>query len=853
MGTIMSDSVAVMWTRALDQYAAGLEVHAREKIMSIPSLEALLSQIGALRAQYAKKTWARIFDRLNPMMQSLSGFNQCVQTFTQAAPKGFILLWGSLSFIVEIAARYSKSLEQLVEVFEQIERVLPRFEAYASRFDLISHARLEITLIDYHIELIGICLDGIKFFKKNPFRNFLCSSFIPLKYQVAPRVERLRFLIYNIEQEARYSAETVFDTKQQETIRLLKQGFSTCPTDSMLLEQPSYYNLPVRRNPAFFGRVEELRRLSSIFKPQSPPKDLTCCCIYGLSGVGKTQLTLEFAHRQIGNYEAILWVPAETPVKISQAFTAFSRALGLSDDSLQHADQLKDLVMRWLSTRRRRDTQNRFRWLLIFDNVDDPKHIEPYLPQTTEGSIIITSKRADVAYHFASSAMARILVEPFSAEMGSKFLLSLVQRGTTTSKDDEDLARTASIAIGNHPLALDMLGSYMRKCNKSLGRFLQEYPRYDRTLMFDPRLAKWTENAYTRFVSDTWSMSLYAEEMRLDCSANLMIQMLAFLDADNAPVSLLRENDNYKMLLDGPDLPAELPQLDKMLTNPLKEVFAFDRALASLLDYSLIQLDEGGEFVKCHRLVRLVVAESMPPTTKASVFNRVMFQLNAAFPSQSDGRPLHDQWHNCERLAPQVASLLESYSVHQTDLDGPILLCEIVARCSWYFYEKGQFQAALDLVDKALLICQHAIETSDHPGYSPWFVQDMTSHLINVQATVAREKPTTDHGLCLSEKVLAIRQLNYRPGNEEDDFWIATARGNLAVSLMGVRRYNEALDILFDLINRPDMKPHADIYLCNICLCLTQLDRLDEALTYNDKAIRAIEASKGKDSIPMAL
>lgn len=192
ISTKMADNIGTMWTRSLDQYVAGLDVHARKRLTSTGSLEALLSDVGVLRAQYAKKTWARIFDRLNPMLQSLNGFNQCVQTFTQVAPKGFILLWGSLSFILEvrrmkvashqlnvqdrntnevfqIAVRYSKGLEQLVEIFEQVELVRPRFETYISRFSPSLHKQLEHTLVLYHIELVGICLDGIKFFKRSPF------------------------------------------------------------------------------------------------------------------------------------------------------------------------------------------------------------------------------------------------------------------------------------------------------------------------------------------------------------------------------------------------------------------------------------------------------------------------------------------------------------------------------------------------------------------------------------------------------------------------------------------------------------------------------------------------------------
>lgn len=181
------------------------------------------------------------------------------------------------------------------------------------------------------------------------------SSVISLSVQVAPRVEKLRLLVFNIEQEARCSAETFFNSQQQahheETIQLLKQGFSTSNTSSMLLDQSPYHKLPARKNSAFFGRTEELQRLSLVLQPKSPSTDLICSCVHGLSGAGKTQLVLEFTYRHIEDYQAILWVPSETPVKISQAFNTFARELGLAGPSLQHTDQLKDIVLRWLSVK----------------------------------------------------------------------------------------------------------------------------------------------------------------------------------------------------------------------------------------------------------------------------------------------------------------------------------------------------------------------------------------------------------------------------------------------------------------------------------------------------------------------
>lgn len=186
------------------------------------------------------------------------------------------------------------------------------------------------------------------------------SSVVSLSVQVAPRVERLKSLVQDIEREARCSAETFLNSQQQahheEIIRLLRQGFSTSITSRMLLDQSPYHKLPARKNSAFFGRTEELQRLTSVMHPQSPSTDLLCSCIHGLSGAGKTQLVLEFAYCHIEDYQAILWVPAETPVKISQAFTIFARDLGLAVPSLQHTDQLKDLVLRWLSIRTKKGT-----------------------------------------------------------------------------------------------------------------------------------------------------------------------------------------------------------------------------------------------------------------------------------------------------------------------------------------------------------------------------------------------------------------------------------------------------------------------------------------------------------------
>lgn len=150
-------------------------------------------------------------------------------------------------------------------------------------------------------------------------------------------------------------------------------------------------------------------------------------------------------------------------------------------------------------------------------------------------------------------------------------------------------------------------------------------------------------------------------------------------------------------------------------------------------------------------------------------------------------------------------------------------------------------------------ICEKALNDGQHPGYSEWYVRDMVSHLVNVRATIAREKPDLDHGLALSQEVCEIRERNRRAECFEDATWIAAARGNMAVSMMAVGRSEESLAILLELLLRPDMKPNEDIYLCNLCLCFICLDRLDEALLQNTRAAESVKAIRGDNTAQMAM
>src|SRR5580700_11007666 len=201
------------------------------------------------------------------------------------------------------------------------------------------------------------------------------------------------------------------------------------------------------RNPGFTGRAKLLEEV----RTQLLAGDRAVVqALHGMGGVGKTQLAIEYVHRFAAEYDVVWWIAAERSELIAEQFGLLAAELGCT---LPGADL--DAVRRAVLA----ELHGRDRWLLVFDNAEDPEDLAPWLPGGT-GHVLITS-RAHRWEEIAVSIQVDVLDR-------SESIAILRRRVPALSEADAD---GIAEAVGDLPLAISQAAGYM----DDTGRGAAEY------------------------------------------------------------------------------------------------------------------------------------------------------------------------------------------------------------------------------------------------------------------------------------------------------------------------------------------------------------------------------------------
>jgi tetratricopeptide (TPR) repeat protein len=362
------------------------------------------------------------------------------------------------------------------------------------------------------------------------------------------------------------------------------------------------WTVPHQRDMFFTGRDEVFRSLRELLIPGSTMA-LTQA-ISGLGGIGKTHTAVEYAYRFHRDYEAVLWLQADSWETLISACVQLSGELALSEQ--QEADQVVAEMQRWLRKHRS--------WLLILDNVERPQEVlsKFVLPQH-HGSVLLTTRVHDVEPLAQTQVLATM-----SEEEGVLFLLrrakkvapkaGLNQAGAAQREE----ARQIWQLMDGLPLALDQAGAYILETGCSFSEYREQYVR---------RRAELLARRGKRFISHeasvatTFSLAFERVEV-LNPTAGDLLRACALLASEAIPEEIFREG---------------APHLGPLLAAGGA---SWDQAIGVLHDYSLVQRSTETHTLAIHRLVQAVLRDTMDSSTYRLWANRVVDALEAVWPER---------------------------------------------------------------------------------------------------------------------------------------------------------------------------------------------------------------------------
>src|SRR4051794_26542218 len=366
---------------------------------------------------------------------------------------------------------------------------------------------------------------------------------------------------------------------------------------------PAVWRVPPR-NPRFTGRdgmLAELRR-----RLHTGEATLTVQALYGLGGVGKTQLAIEYAHRFAADYDLVWWLDAEQPVLIPGQLAALAARLDMAP-----GPTVADTVDRLLAELRGRD-----RWLLVFDNAERPGDVANYRPGGA-GHVLITSR------------------SPGWGALGGRLEVDVLTRPETVAllraripALDEELADELAAELGDLPLAAAQAAGYLEQTDLPPGDYLRRFRAHRATL-----LARGEVVGYHARIDTAWGLSL--ERLRReDPAAVQLLQLAAFLAPDPIPLDLFTGH---------PEL------LDEPLRTTAGDPDALADTVGALVGYSLARRHPGG--FQVHRLVQAVIRQQLPSGRRQAAAERAVALLMAASPGDPE---VPAGWAVYAELAPHV-------------------------------------------------------------------------------------------------------------------------------------------------------------------------------------------------------
>ncbi|OEV09822.1 FxSxx-COOH system tetratricopeptide repeat protein [Streptomyces nanshensis] len=419
-----------------------------------------------------------------------------------------------------------------------------------------------------------------------------------------------------------------------------------------------------RRNRQFTGRDELLNQLQQ--RLTDAGQGASACTLVGMSGIGKTQIAAEYAHRFSPDYDVVWWINSDQRNTQRDRFGELAVELGLTDSS-EPGERIRSVR----EALRRGEPYGR--WLLVFDGWEETEEAAQYIPQGGTGHVLITSRNRSWR-----GLTDLVDVSGFRRAESVGYLL---RRAPHVSADEAD---QVALEFNDVPLQMAQAAAWLGESGMEAGEYLRMVRQGGFTEAVDRSVfTDYPESSFT-----SWSILINKLRQTEPRTVELLTLCSAFAPG-RIPIGLVR------------GLPAEaLPENLRWITSDRP---AWARALDSLVNYSVLSRDSRGgshgageesgpqqESVHMHRVVHGIVGE-LTASDDREVYREVVRGLLA---EADPGNPEDSRtWPRYAELLPHLGS---SGSLSSTAPRTQSLLLN----CLRYCHNGGEFRVGAELAEQ---------------------------------------------------------------------------------------------------------------------------------------------------------
>ncbi|MBT2429241.1 MULTISPECIES: FxSxx-COOH system tetratricopeptide repeat protein [unclassified Streptomyces] len=378
---------------------------------------------------------------------------------------------------------------------------------------------------------------------------------------------------------------------------------------------PRIWNVPPR-NPGFTGRSLVLERMRdqlgggmAVVLPQ--PQTL-----YGLGGVGKTQVALEYVHRFMADYDLVWWISSEQGDDVVASLAELAVRLGAQggENMAAASQEAVDLLRRGVPSER---------WLLVFDNADDPETLRRYFPQGGSGHILVTSRNQSWSQH--GDAL------PVDVFLREESIEHLQRRASGLTDEDADQVATA---LGDLPLAVEQAAAWIAETATPIDTYLEQLAQQA------PQVLALNQPAgYPEPVAATWNISIARLQERSPAAVRLL-QLCAFFAPEPISANLLYSKEMIEAL--------------KPYDSSLQEKLVLGRVIREVGRFALAKVDQVSNSIQVHRLVQAVIKAQLSEEEQREARHVVHRILAGARPDDDEPIDNPETWPRFATIWPHL-------------------------------------------------------------------------------------------------------------------------------------------------------------------------------------------------------